>query len=734
MKNIRLRAFAGVIATTMSLIALPSGLRLISAAAAPASTTITTAYTTAFTWFDNTPPGSGAICCPQVHQMASGTGTYADPITLAVGHSTASGRDVLDYPPGTRFYMNDVRRYFIVEDSCGDSSPPQSGGCHSLANAPAGATTWVDMWAGGTANDTQAAAQACSSNLTDGDGSLHTIVENPPSDLAVVAGPLFQNGQCTALYGNASPPSSPSPSSTPEPSGATTPTATPTVVPTATSPGTSYNFEDGTLQTWQVAWGSTLAVANSTAVAFQGTHSLQVHLSGTADYPAVDEETSFSGLGPGVAITFHIYSPGASTVGVLPFIFDESWSPKFGNSTSLTAGWNTLGYTIPATVTSYRGVGLQINNGVGYVGDIYLDAITWGASPAPTPTSTPTPTPSGGLTPTPTPTTTPTPVLPPPTVPNFDHVVVVLMENTRYSSIIGNTAQAPYINSLARRGAYSSNYFATDHPSLPNYLELTSGTNAGITNDCTPPGTGCTANVSNIVDRIEAGGRTWKGYMEGAPTSCPTTDTGLYFNKHNPFVYYNDIRTNSVRCGKVVPYANMAGDFAATNTTPNYAFITPNECNDMHDCSIATGDNWLKQNMTTILSSPAFTTQNSLLVIVWDEDDGSGNNHVAVVMVGRSVKPGYVSKVAAGHFGLLRTIEAAWGMPTLTGNDAAASPMSDMFIPATPPPPTPMPTPSTTPTPTPTPTSRPVNGVPCTVTLPDGTQHTGTCSGTFTAF
>jgi acid phosphatase len=86
----------------------------------------------------------------------------------------------------------------------------------------------------------------------------------------------------------------------------------------------------------------------------------------------------------------------------------------------------------------------------------------------------------------------------------------------------------------------------------------------------------------------------------------------------------------------------------------------------MHDCSIATGDNWLKQNMTTILSSPAFTTQNSLLVIVWDEDDGSGNNHVAVVMVGRSVKPGYVSKVAAGHFGLLRTIEAAWGMPTLT--------------------------------------------------------------------
>jgi hypothetical protein len=89
MKRIQLRALAVITAVTLALIAVPTSLRLMNVAAAPAPITITTAFTTAFTWFDNTPPGSGAICCSQVHQTAGGTGTYADPITLAVGHSNA---------------------------------------------------------------------------------------------------------------------------------------------------------------------------------------------------------------------------------------------------------------------------------------------------------------------------------------------------------------------------------------------------------------------------------------------------------------------------------------------------------------------------------------------------------------------------------------------------------------------------------------------------------------------
>lgn len=111
-------------------------------------------------------------------------------------------------------------------------------------------------------------------------------------------------------------------------------------------------------------------------------------------------------------------------------------------------------------------------------------------------------------------------------------------------------------------------------------------------------------------------------------------------------------------------------------------------------------------------------------MFVWDEDESSSNNQVAAVMVGSSVKLGYVSSIRAGHYGLLRTIEAAWNLPTLTANDGAASPMRDMFIDTTPPPPSPSPSPTRTPTPTtppprPTPTGTPINGAPCTVTFPE---------------
>lgn len=222
-KDRSLRASALIIVVTLTLAAIPSGVRP-SIAVAASSVTVTTAYSTGYTWFDNSPPGN-AICCPSVHQTAGGTGTYADPITLAAG-LVSSG--VLDYPRGTRFYMPDVRRYFIVEDSCGNVG---SGGCHFLNNAPAGATTWVDRWVGGTASDSQQAVQNCADYLTDENGStpLHTIVENPPAGLAVVPGPLFQNGKCTAVYGNGPPPPPTQPPTPP-------PTKPPTAAPISHTP------------------------------------------------------------------------------------------------------------------------------------------------------------------------------------------------------------------------------------------------------------------------------------------------------------------------------------------------------------------------------------------------------------------------------------------------------------------------------------------------------------------
>src|SRR5437016_3914372 len=268
-------------------------------------------------------------------------------------------------------------------------------------------------------------------------------------------------------------------------------------------------------------------------------------------------------------------------------------------------------------------------------------------------------------------------------MPPFAHVVVVVMENTSAPSIIGNTSQASYINSLAGQYAYASNDFAVSHPSLPNYLALTGASTFGITSDCSPAA--CPVNATNLMDRIESSGRSWKGYMESMPTSCATTDAYPYAVKHNPFVYYNDIRTNASRCqSHVVPFTQLSTDLRSASTTPSYSWITPNMCNDMHDCSIATGDAWLRTQIPAILGSPAFTTQNSVLLLTWDEDDSSGNNRVDLVVAGPNTVRGQVSSVAYNHYSILSTVESAWGLAALNANDSSATTLASFFGASTP--------------------------------------------------
>ena len=261
------------------------------------------------------------------------------------------------------------------------------------------------------------------------------------------------------------------------------------------------------------------------------------------------------------------------------------------------------------------------------------------------------------------------------TVPAFNHIFTIVMENHSYGQIIGS-GSAPYINSLAAKYGLATNYFAVAHPSLPNYLALTGGSTFGITSDCTT----CFVSAPNIAkDRVEASGRSWKAYMESMPRPCFVGDSYPYMQKHDPFIYFNDIRINATECNKVVPYSTLATDLKSAGTTPNYAWITPNMCNDMHDCSVSTGDTWLKNNVPAILNSAAFTTQNSLLMITWDEDNGSSGNHVATLVIAKSVPAGFRSSVRYTHYSLLRTVESAWGLSPLTGNDGGASPMSDFF-------------------------------------------------------
>ena len=299
-----------------------------------------------------------------------------------------------------------------------------------------------------------------------------------------------------------------------------------------------------------------------------------------------------------------------------------------------------------------------------------------GCAPSPT-TATP-----PGSTPVP---ATSTPVKPGATTPapsgsgGIQHVFVIMMENHAYDQVL-NTVSSPYITSLATSSAYATNYHALMHPSLPNYVELTGGDNFGITTDCAPSDT-CHANAANLPDRLEAKGLTWRAYMEAMPAPCDSTATVKYAPKHNPFLYFDDIRNDSARCAAHdVPYSALATDLTQAATTPNYAFITPDMCHDMHDCSVATGDAWLKDNVPSILQSRACTTDKCLVVVTWDEDDTHGDNQVLTIFAGSGAKSGGVTSAASyTHYSLLRTIEQIFGLPTLTNNDASASPMMDLL-------------------------------------------------------
>lgn len=264
-------------------------------------------------------------------------------------------------------------------------------------------------------------------------------------------------------------------------------------------------------------------------------------------------------------------------------------------------------------------------------------------------------------------------------LPAYDHVVVIIMENHAFGEIVGNTSAAPYINgTLLPQGALATHYYAVTHPSLPNYLALTGGSSFGITSDCSP--SSCPVNAGSLADSLEHAGKTWKAYMESMPNACDSSDAYPYVVKHNPWVYYNDLGGNSSRCAAHdVPATQLATDLQSASTTPSFVWITPNMTDDMHDGSISQGDSWLSREIPMILNSPAFTQQHSLLLLTWDEDDSSASNQVATIAVGYHVKVGGSSSVNYTHYSLLKTIEAAWNLLSLTSNDGGAAPMTGLL-------------------------------------------------------
>ena len=255
-------------------------------------------------------------------------------------------------------------------------------------------------------------------------------------------------------------------------------------------------------------------------------------------------------------------------------------------------------------------------------------------------------------------------------LPRPDHVVIVVEENRAYSHIVGNMA-AQYINALANRGALFTQSFGVAHPSQPNYLALFAGSTMGV-NDNACPFTFKTENLASLLTRA---GFSFATYSESMPVSGFTgCMQGNYQRKHNPMVNWQG---QNVAAAGNLRFADFPADYSKL---PTVALVVPDQMNDMHNGrepdTIIRGDQWLKNNLDAYVRWAE--NNNSLLILTFDEDDGSEGNRIATLFVGPMVKPGsYARRI--DHYSVLRTLTAMYGLPA-PGRAAEAQAITDVWV------------------------------------------------------
>ena len=255
------------------------------------------------------------------------------------------------------------------------------------------------------------------------------------------------------------------------------------------------------------------------------------------------------------------------------------------------------------------------------------------------------------------------------TLPRPDHVVIVVEENRAYSRIIGNMA-AQYINSLANRGALFTQSYAVAHPSQPNYLALFSGSTHNITDNSCPH----TLAGDNLANSLLRAGLTFGIYSESMPSAgYAGCEYGHYQRKHNPAVNWQGV---NVPPSANQPFSGFSRDFSKL---PTVSMVAPNQENDMHNGAeldaILRGDAWLRTHLDAYVRWAE--THNSLLIVTWDEDDGSENNRIATIFVGPMVRKGVYAR-RIDHYDVLRTILEMYSLPPL-GRSANARTIDEIW-------------------------------------------------------
>ena len=264
----------------------------------------------------------------------------------------------------------------------------------------------------------------------------------------------------------------------------------------------------------------------------------------------------------------------------------------------------------------------------------------------------------------------------------------MVFENEAYDEIIGSR-EMPYLNSLARRHALATNYYANSHPSIGNYfIMMTAG--QLITGD---DAYSSTIREDNIVRRLLASGKIWKSYAEDLPGVGYTGGNQRpYVRRHNPLSFFSDVVENPAQRRNLAPLSQLTADLAS-GSLPNYAFVVPNQFHNLHSCTeggescteqeqMKLADAWLRDHIGPLLASTSFQ-QDGLLLILFDEaepnDMAHGGGRIPVILVGSKVKPGYRSKTFYQHESALRLTCMALRLENCPGAAATAPSMEEFF-------------------------------------------------------
>jgi len=254
--------------------------------------------------------------------------------------------------------------------------------------------------------------------------------------------------------------------------------------------------------------------------------------------------------------------------------------------------------------------------------------------------------------------------------PKVDRVLLIWEENHSYSSVIGNPA-APEMNRLAKLCGVATNYTAVTHPSLPNYMAMTSGLSYAYPpwdDDCAPYGS-CTTRAPSIFAELAAAGKGWRSYAESMASNCSLPTYGNYAARHNPAVYYTSIRSQCRKWDQPLGTTLRGPLRAALREGPAVALttVTPNVEDDMHNGTVGQADAWLASWVPQIVASPSYRSGHLAVVIAWDEGPGGGNepSSAPLIVMSAYTRPGTRVSVPLNDYSVLRSISQLTGVKPL---------------------------------------------------------------------